>query len=103
VRALWQLDQLVFSRFYWTILIAAVALALVAWRGALPRWNAYVCGAACVLLALGGVSLKASGAFAAGGAVPLIGFLAFLAFVLSTSVALWTSPTAAPRSVTTPA
>ena len=103
VRALWQTQLIIFGRFYWTILIVAIALALAAWLGALPRWNAYVCGIACVFLLLGGVSLKSSGAFAAGGVMPLLGFLGFLAFVLSTSIALWMTTAESPRTVTTPA
>ena len=105
VRALYQMQLFVFGRFYWTSLIVAAALALAGWRGAMPRWNAYVCGLACVLLVLGGVSLKSAGAFAAGGAMPLLGFLAFLAVVLSTSIALWTTatPAGAGRTAATPA
>ena len=55
-------------------------------------WSFGRLGAAAVLLALGGISLRASGFFAPLGGMMLIAFTGLLVWVLATCVLLWREP-----------
>jgi hypothetical protein len=91
LRALYQLDQFTAVPEYWLVLVIVIPLTLAGALGAFPRWTAWASGALGVLIALGGISVKASGLFAAGtGLLAHIAFLAVLAFLLEAGVLLWT-------------
>jgi len=77
------------------VLVGAVALA--AWNGAFPRWAAATNGLVAVLLFLGGISVKGTGALAAGtGALASIAGIAFVVWVLHLAVLFWWRPQGAP-------
>ena len=77
---------------YWLALLPIVSVALAAHRGVFPAWAAWVTWVLAVIVALGGVSVKASGAFAAGtGPVATLAFGAALVFLLEVGVLLWTA------------
>jgi hypothetical protein len=91
-KALYQLDQFAGIPMYWLALLPIVSVALAAHRGVFPAWAAWLTWVLAVIVALGGVSVKASGAFAAGtGPVATIAFGAALVFLLEVGVLLWTA------------
>ena len=65
-KALYQLDQFAGIPMYWLSLLAILSVTLAAARGVFPGWAVWLSGLFAVLVALGGFSVKASGAFAAG-------------------------------------
>ena len=95
---LYRLVQFIVVGWFWITLVMVIAVALAAWNGAFPRLVAGANGLVAVLLVLGGISVKAKGAFAAGtGAFAIIGSVAFLAWVLHLAVLLWQRPKAGVR------
>jgi len=79
VPPLYRLIQFVQVGWYWSTLVLVGAVALAAWNGALPRWAAATNGIVTVLLLLGGISVKGTGARAAGtGALASIAGIAFV-------------------------
>ena len=92
---LYRLIQFIQVAWFWTTLVMVLAVALAAWKGAFPMWVAAANGVIAVLLALGGISVKAQGAFSAGtGAFCIIGSIAFLVWVLHLAVLFWAKPAA---------
>jgi hypothetical protein len=91
-KALYQLDQFAGVTMYWLILPIMLSVAIAAHRGVFPVWSAWVTWILAVLVVLGGVSVKATGAFAAGtGPIAGIAFGAALVFLLEVGVLLWTA------------
>lgn len=92
VAALYQLDQFAGVPMYWLTLTIVVSVAVAGTRGVFPRWSTWLNAVIAVLIVLGGISVKASGALAAGtGAFAMIGFLAALVFLLEIGVLLSTA------------
>jgi hypothetical protein len=92
VRPLYQLIQFAQTPWFWTTLAVVVSVGLAATRGVFPRWAGPVNGVIGVLLVLGGISVKASGVFAAGtGLFCMLGGIAFLVFMLELGFLLWKS------------
>ena len=99
VRPLYELDQFIQTAFFWTALVIVVSLAVAGLRGVLPSWTTPVNAIIGVLFVLGGISVKASGAFAAGtGALVMIASLAFFVMIVEFGVLLWR-----PAAATVPA
>lgn len=95
VAPLYRLVQFIGVAWFWTTMVLVLAVALAAWKGAFPMWVAAANGVIAVLLVLGGISVKAKGAFAAGsGAFAVIGSVAFLVWVLHLAVLFWPRPKA---------
>ncbi|HUK45490.1 MAG TPA: hypothetical protein VLV28_09360 [Gaiellaceae bacterium] len=91
-RALYQLDQFAGVPIYWLTLVIVVSVALAAHRRVFPDWALWLSAVLAVIVILGGVSVKATGAFAAGtGAFAGIGFAASMVFLLEVGVLLWTA------------
>jgi hypothetical protein len=88
VRGTYQISGFFVGKSSWLGAALTLACALAAWR-ALPRWYAWTSFAAAPLLALGGLAVKAGGFLAPLGGISLISFLAFLAWILATSLLLW--------------
>jgi hypothetical protein len=89
IRTLWQLNGMLGGRFEWLLLAAVLATGVAALRGAVPGWLGWISWAAAVLLLLGAVSIKASGAFSPNNVFAFLGFIGFLVWTVSSSVALW--------------
>jgi len=101
---LYRLIQFIQVAWFWTTMVMVLAVALAAWKGAFPQWVAAANGVIAVLLALGGVSVKARGAFAAGtGSLAVIGSVAFLVWVLHLAFLFWEKPARAAAPMSTPA
>jgi hypothetical protein len=92
IRTLYDIDAFLTGRVFWVLLGLVLPLLLAGWRGALPRWTVWLNTIVASLFVLGGVSVKARGAFSPYSAVPFFAFLAFLGFILGTSVVLWREP-----------
>jgi hypothetical protein len=104
VAPLYRLIQFIQVAWFWSTLVMVVALALAAWKGAFPGWVAPLNGVIAILLVLGGISVKAKGAFSAGtGVFCVIGSVAFLVWVLQLAVLFWERPRPADSPMTTPA
>jgi hypothetical protein len=88
-RGLYRLSGFVYGRLFWVGLALVIPVGLAAWRGALPRWQAWLSAATAVLFALGGISVKGSGAFSPGGLFPLLAFLGLLVWIVGVSIVLW--------------
>jgi hypothetical protein len=89
-KALYMLDQYAGVPMYWLSLVVIVAVAVAAARGVFPRWALWLTGLFAVLVALGGICVKASGALAAGtGPLANLAFGAALVFLLEVGVLLW--------------
>lgn len=96
VPPLYRLIQFIGVAWSWTTLVLVLAVALAAWKGAFPMWVAAANGVIALLLLLGGLSVKGTGAFAAGtGAFAWISSVAFLVWVLHLGVLFWWKPKAA--------
>jgi len=105
VRGLWELQAFVYQRFAWPIIVLAGATTLAAYRsGAFPRWYAALGAIGVVLFALFAISVKTTGFFSPAGAMPWIGFLAFLVWTLVTSFLLVqkAAPAAMPAAAAQP-
>jgi hypothetical protein len=97
VRPAYELIAFIQIPWYWTSLALVVAVALAASRGVFARWVVPVNAVIAVLLVLGGISVKASGVFAAGsGVFCVIASFAWLVFLLELGLLLWRSE---PRTV----
>jgi hypothetical protein len=94
VKSLYQIDAFLTGRVFWVLLALVLPLLLAGRSGVLPRWTTWLNTIVALLFLLGGVSVKAQGAFSPYGAGPFLAFLAFLAFILGTSVVLWREPRA---------
>jgi hypothetical protein len=92
IRTLYDMDAFLTGRVFWVLLALVLPLLLAGWRGVLPRWTVWLNTIVAILFVLGGVSVKAQGAFSPYSAVPFLAFLAFLGFILGTSVVLWREP-----------
>jgi hypothetical protein len=93
VQALYQLDQFAGVPMYWLVTVVLGAVFVAARRGAFPSWSVWLTGVLGVLVVLGGISVKATGVFAAGtGLFATLGFAAALVFLLEIAVLLWTLP-----------
>lgn len=103
VAPLYRLIQFIQVAWFWTTLMMVATVALAAWNGVFPRWVAGANGIIAVLLALGGVSVKGDGAFAAGtGAFCMIGSIAFLVWVLHLGALFWGRTQEAPAAAMSP-
>jgi hypothetical protein len=101
--ALYRLTQFAFVGLSWAALVLAAAVALAAWNGVFPRWVAAANGILAVLLLLGGISVKADGALAAGtGFFSFLAGLALIVWVLHLSVLFWGRAQEAPAAVMSP-
>jgi hypothetical protein len=99
VPPLYRLIQFTQVGWYWSTFLLAAAVALAAWNGVFPRWVAAVDALVALLLVLGGISVKASGALAAGtGALATIGGIAFVVWVLHLGLLFWWQPAEVPRT-----
>jgi len=99
VPPLYRLIQFVQVGWFWSTLVLVGAVALAAWNGAFPRWAAATNGLVAVLLLLGGISVKGTGALAAGtGALADIAGIAFAIWVLHLAVLFWWKPQPAPAA-----
>lgn len=89
-KALYMLDQFAGIAMYWISLLGILSVFIAARRHVFPGWAMWLSGVLAVLVALGGISVKASGAFAAGtGPVATVAFGAALVFLLEVGVLLW--------------
>ena len=93
------------TKAFWCAAIGAAVVGIAASRGALPRWFGWLSLAEAAVFALGGVTVKGSGFFAAGGTMALLAFLALLVWVLAAAAVLWLLPARAelPAAAATPA
>jgi hypothetical protein len=92
-KALYMLDQFAGIPMYWLSLLLFGSVMLAAHRGVFPGWAVWFSGLLAILAILGGLSVKADGAFAAGtGLFATIGFGASLVFLLEVGILLWTAP-----------
>src|SRR5438477_500766 len=90
VSPLYRLTQFVFIGFTWMMVAVVASVALAVWRGAHVRGVAAANGLIAVLLVLGGISVRGSGALAAGtGALSWIATIAFIAWVLHLAAVFW--------------
>jgi hypothetical protein len=53
------------------------------------RWYTTLSAGASVMLAIGATATGATGPFAEGGPVTLVAFFAFMAWVIATSIVVW--------------
>jgi hypothetical protein len=98
-RTMYQLDQFAGMPMYWLVLVSVLSVAIAGRRGAVPSWTTWLNLLLAVLVVLGGVSVKASGAFAAGtGTFAKLAFGAAMVFLLELGVLLWRS--AEPAQIT---
>jgi hypothetical protein len=89
-KALYMLDQFAGIPMYWLSLLAILSVTIAAARGVFPGWAVWLTGLFAVLVALGGICVKASGAFAAGtGPIANLAFGAALVFLLEVGILLW--------------
>jgi len=101
---LYRLIQFLQIGWAWTTLMMVLALAHAAWIGAFPRWVSGANGIIAVFIVLAGISIRGSGAFAAGtGAFCVIGAIAFLVWVLHLGVLFWFQPQASAAPAVAPA
>jgi len=79
------------SQKYWWF---AAFLALAIWlaSGSMAQWYRGLTLVAAVLFALGGIGVQQHGFFAVNGAATGIAFIAFLVWILGTSVVVWSMP-----------
>jgi hypothetical protein len=88
-KAFYELDQFAGVPLYWLVLANVVAVAIAGHRGVFPRWTVWLNAVFAVLIALGGISVRASGLFAAGtGHVANLAFAAALVFLLEVGILL---------------
>jgi hypothetical protein len=89
-KALYELDQFAGIPMYWLILPVIVSVTVAGARGLFPGWSVWTSGLFAVLVALGGLCVKADGAFAAGtGPIANLAFGAALVFLLEVGLLLW--------------
>lgn len=90
VRALYDVGALTFGMIGFPIAGMAAATGIAAIRSRVfPEWCVLACGAVAVVSIVGGIALKTHGFFSPTGAMGLIKFIVFLAWVLLTTGALW--------------
>jgi hypothetical protein len=88
--ALYKLDQISGVPMYWLVLITVFSVTLAERRGLFPRWALPVNLLFMLLLVLGGISVRASGVFAAGtGLFATLAFGSALLFLVEIGVVLW--------------
>jgi len=89
-KALYMLDQFAGVVIYWLVLPIILSVTIAAARGLFPRWAVWLSGLFAVLVALGGIAVKADGALAAGtGPIANLAFGAALVFLLEVGLLLW--------------
>jgi hypothetical protein len=97
-KALYELDQFAGIPMYWLVLANVICVAVAGHRGVFPSWTVWLNSLFAVLIALGGISVKASGLFAAGtGHVANLAFAAALVFLLEVGILLSRPATAAAK------
>lgn len=102
VPPLYRLIMFVQVGWFWSTLVLAGAVALAAWNGAFPRWAVVTNGIVAILFLLAGISVKGTGALAAGtGALASIGAIAFVIWVLHLGVLFWWKPQTATAAAST--
>ena len=79
------------AKSFWFV-TAAILVAGWGSRRVLAQWYVWLSLAAAILVAIGGLSLRANGFFAPLGGMSGISFLALLVWVLATCVVLWREP-----------
>jgi hypothetical protein len=83
---------------YWITLLGILSVVVASRRGVFPGWAMWLSAVLAVLVALGGISVKASGAFAAGtGPIANLAFGAALVYLIEVGVLLLTSKREAPQ------
>jgi hypothetical protein len=94
-KGVYDVDGFVTAKSFW---FATAAILAAGWgsRRLLGEWYGWLSLAAAILLAIGGLSLRAKGFFAPFGGMSGISFLALLVWVLATCVVLWREPVAVP-------
>ena len=98
-KALYALDQFAVIPMYWLSLLLVGSVMIAARRGVFPGWAMWFSALLAVFIVLGGLSVKADGAFAAGtGLFANLGFAAALVFVLEVGILLWSAEDSAPPS-----
>ena len=96
-KALYELDQFAGIPMYWLSLLLVGSVMIAARRGVFPGWALWFSGLLAVFIVLGGLSVKADGAFAAGtGLFANLGFAAALVFLLEVGILLWSAEDPAP-------
>ena len=89
-KALYELDQFAGIPLYWLVEVIILSVLIASVRGLFPRWAVWTSAIFAVLVALGGISVKAGGALAAGtGPLSNLGFGAALVFLLEVGLLLW--------------
>jgi hypothetical protein len=100
-KALYMFDQFAGMAMYWLVLPIILSVTVAAARGVFPRWAVWTSGLFAALVALGGICVKADGAFAAGtGPIANLAFGAALVFLLEVGLLLWNAAEAAPAQIT---
>ncbi|MBV8598467.1 MAG: hypothetical protein JO017_06555 [Actinobacteria bacterium] len=90
VQPLYKLLQFIQIPWYWATCAGVVCIGMAASRGVYPRVVMMLNAALAVLLVLGGVSVKATGAFAAGtGAFAMVASFVGVVFTLELGALLW--------------
>ncbi len=92
IKAAFQTQGFLVTKAFWCAGVGAVVIGLAAWRGAFPRWYAWLTFAAAVLFGLGGLTVRQSGFLQSGGGLTFVAFLGLLVWVLVSSFVLWTTP-----------
>ena len=89
-KAHYELDQFAGIPLYWLVEVIILSVLIASVRGVFPRWAVWTSAIFAVLVALGGISVKAGGALAAGtGPLSNLGFGAALVFLLEVGLLLW--------------
>jgi hypothetical protein len=91
-KTMYQLDQFAGMPMYWIVIGIVFAVTTAVIRGLFIRLAVVLNSLIVILLILGGISVKASGAFAAGtGFFASIAFAAALVFLVEVGILLWTA------------
>jgi hypothetical protein len=89
-KVLYQLDQFAGMPMYWIVIGIVFAVTSAIFKGLLSRPAVILNSVILVLLVLGGISVKASGVFAAGtGLFAQLAFAAALVFLVEVGILLW--------------
>jgi hypothetical protein len=90
-KSVYSVDGFVTAKSFW---FATAAIVAAGWgsRRVLAQWYGWLSLAAAILVAIGGLSLRAKGFFAPLGGMSGISFLALLVWVVATCVVLWREP-----------
>jgi hypothetical protein len=90
VAPLYRLVQFILVGWFWVSLVMVLCIVLAARSRTFGPWYALANGLVAVLLVLGGISVKGSGALQAGtGALATAGAIAFLAWIAHLTILFW--------------